>query len=272
MVSLTKPRSRRTGNRSGGGRPKKEGDRYPNGRLKAEKPNPAVLARRQLICADPAMATCPLDAAFANGWITQADYGAGRAFLSVHVSAGLDSPGAAAIRDNSIPRGAADQLSQRWGEMTDAQVRGMRWNEFTDKEISAIWDSALRDLDRAADPTAPSDFAVRAHQRWRAMNAAMSSIERVVVDSFCVREEWPQWFVERLAGRVVPIHEERRDILISGLRAIAETMRKPKAPVRRDLVLPDPPRPSGPVVIERTEIVNEAGEVVQVHERVRRAG
>lgn len=257
--------------RSKGGRPRQQGERYPSGKLKAVKPNPVVLARRALICADPAMATCPLDASYANGWITQAEYGAGRAFLAVHVSAGLDAPGAAAMRDNSIPRGAADELRQKWGELSDAQVLAMRWNEFTDKEIAAIWDSALRHMGRLADPAAPSEFAVRAHQRWRAMNAALSSIERVVVDSFCVRAEWPQWFVERLEGRYDTVHEERRDILVSGLRAIGQAMRKPKAPVRRDLALPDPKPARGPVIVERTEIVDDSGEVVQVHERIRRA-
>lgn len=269
MVSLTKANSRRKGSRSGGGRPRQEGDRYPSGRLKPVKPNAEVLARRKAICADPAMATCPLDASLANGWISQAEYGAGRVFLSVHVGAGLDSPGAAAMRDNSIPTGAADAIRKNWGELTDVQVRAMSWNEFSDKEIAAIWDSALRDLGRSADPEAANDFAARAHQRWRALNAAMSPIERTVVDSFCIREEWPQWFAERLAGRMDTVHEEKRDILISGLRAIAQAMRQPKAPVRDDLASPKP-KPRGPVIIERVEFVNDNGEVVQVHERIRR--
>lgn len=269
MVSLKKPRSGRSA-RAGGGRPRLDGDRYPSGRLKPIKPNEDVLARRLAICADPKMATCPLDASLANGWITQSEYGAGRVFLSVHVGAGLQSPGAASMRDNSIPTGTADLVRPNWAEMTDVQVRAMQWKEFSNKEIAAIWDSALRDMGRADTPTGESDFAARAHQRWRALNAAMTPIERTVVDSFCIREEWPQWIAERLAGRAQTVHEEKREILVSGLQAISRVMRKPASAARQDLALPMPVKRSGPVLIERVEIVNDNDEVIQVHERIKR--
>jgi len=268
---MPKTKIRNPGNRSGGGRRRSDGDRYPSGKLKPVQPNPEVLARRALLCADPSMATCPLDASYANGWLSQSDYGAAKAYISVHAGAGLGGPGAARTADTSIPRGAAMDLSERWSGMTEAEIRKFRISQLPDKELVLIWDSALRDLGRAADPEQAQKFAENANRRWRALNAAMTSHERLVVDSFCIRETWPRWFHERLAGNMKSQWEDERSVLISGLRRIGAALSQPKSIARSDLVLPDPPKPRGPVVIERTEIVDDTGAVVQVFERIRRA-
>ncbi|MGH6970341.1 MAG: hypothetical protein ACREEQ_01910, partial [Caulobacteraceae bacterium] len=50
----------------------REGARYADGRLRPPGPNPAVLERRRAIAGDVAMAENPLDAALANGWLSEA--------------------------------------------------------------------------------------------------------------------------------------------------------------------------------------------------------
>lgn len=271
MASLTKAKQRGKGGRRGGGRPREtDRERYPNGRVKPVKPNPEVLARRALICADPTMSTCPLDAAFANGWISREERAAGMAYLSVHARAGFYSPSSAALHDamtpSSVAEGIRPQVTEGWACMSKKQIDEISWTTFSHKEIAAVWDSAMRDIGRI-DGTGPQDdFAARANQRWRALNAAMTSLERTVVDSFVVREEWPQWIAERLAGRMKTVHELKRDVLISGLRTIQRTLRKPKTPAVRDLVLPDPLRPV--VRVEVSPVVDDDGNVIGSHERV----
>jgi hypothetical protein len=43
-----------------------------------------------------------------------------------------------------------------------------------------------------------------------------------------------------------------------------------RTPAMVDMTGPITPDPSRPVLIERTEIVNDDGEVVQIHERIKR--
>lgn len=219
------------------GRPRKEGARTASGRLLPPPPNELVLARRAAICADPAMATCPLDAAYANGWLTRREYGAANAYVAVHKRAGLGGPGARQV-DPSLPTGAAIELADRWSELSERDVRSMRLSQLPDKELVLIWDSALRDLGRMADPEKAEQFAVEANRRWRALNAIMTSFERVVVDSFCIRETWPRWFWERVEGRMASEFEEERTVLLSGLRSIAGALDAPKSIVRSDLAAP----------------------------------
>lgn len=214
------------------------------------------------------MATCPLDAAYANGWMSQRQHSAGLAYISVHARAGLGGPGAPSS-DQGLPRGAAMDLAERWSGMTESDVRKLRLSQLPDKELVLIWDSALRDLGRMADPEKAEQFAAQANRRWRAFNAAMTSHERLAVDSVCIREIWPRWFWARLDGNMESQWEDERSVLLSGLDRIAAALAKPKSQARSDLVLPDPPK-RGPVVVERTEIVDDAGVVVQVFERIKR--
>lgn len=257
--------------RGAGGRPRQEGDRYPNGRLKPAGPNPIVVERRKAICDDVTMATCPLDAAYARGWISQRDHGAGKAYIAVHAGAGFTGPGSSGQRDTSLPKGSADQLRADWGAMTTGEVKALRWSDISSKDIAAIWDSALRDLGRHADPEKAETFAAEANRRWRALNAAMTAQERVAVDAFCVRETWPQWLIERLAGRMDSRWEDNRTLLVEGLTVIARKLQTKKSPVESDLVLPDPPKVAkGPARMERTVYVDENGKKMLEVERIRR--
>lgn len=255
-----------------GGRPRKDGDRFPNGRLKPPGPNQLVVDRRKAICEDVTMATCPLDAAYARGWITQAEHGAGKAFIAIHAGAGFMGPGYSGQKDTSLPTGSVDELRANWSEMTSGQVKAMKWSDISAKDIAKIWDSALRDLGRYADPETAEQFAADANRKWRAVNAQMTSHERMAVDAFCIREVWPQWLTERLAGQDSGRWADQRNILIEGLRIVGHALRKPKTPAMVDVVQTPKPKATGPLRIEKTIYVDDAtGQpVLEVERRTRR--
>lgn len=260
---------------NGKGRPRKPGARYRSGKLKNAPPNQNVLDRRAAICADPTKATCPLDAAHANGWLSSLEHGAARAYIAVHSRAGIGGPGAAIQRDTTIPSGAALELADKWSSMSDADVRRLRLSLLPDHEVAMIWDSAMRDLGRVVDPAKAEEFAKDANRRWRALNAAMTAIERTVVDNFCIRETWPRWFWERQAGRMKTQWEEERDILVSGLRAMARAMEKPRTVAITDIASSPPVRrlKPGGQIIERSVYVDEdTGETLYEVERLRSRG
>ncbi|MBV9995471.1 MAG: hypothetical protein JO127_09675 [Caulobacteraceae bacterium] len=218
------------------GRPRKAGARYRSGGLKPEAPNPAVLARRRALAADPAMAENPLDAALANGWLTEAEHRAGRAY--------------AALWRRSLqlaPRLAAAHLEER-AATPDPERASLRLRDMTDAEIAAAWDAAFGPGARPADPAARDAQAAAALKRWRAVNAALTAAERAELFAVCVEERWPAWIGQRLEAEALrkAAHEERRAlteaeeaavyrrfrgggderrrVLVAGLRAVGKGM------------------------------------------------
>ena len=132
MGKATNPRARSS--RSKGGRPRKEGSRYPSGKLKAVGPNQLVLERRKALCDDPTKATCPLDAAYANGWLDLADYRTGIMFAHLHRAAGFGAVGAA--MGSSLEAPTPMELSQ---DVT-ASAKSY-FSSLSHAEIASIWDS-----------------------------------------------------------------------------------------------------------------------------------
>ena len=214
MGKATNPRARSS--RSKGGRPRKEGSRYPSGKLKPTGPNPLVLARRKALCDDPTKATCPLDAAYANGWLDLADYRTGIMFAHLHRAAGFGAEGAA--MGSSLEAPTPMELSQ---DVT-ASAKSY-FSSLSHAEIASIWDSAF---EGAGEPGEDKDErAARANARWKLANAAMSPDERAEVHNVCILDSWPQWILQRRARRMDTSWERKRDLLISGLRAVRRALR-----------------------------------------------
>ena len=248
MGKATNPRTRST--RSKGGRPRKDGSRYPSGKLKPVGPNHLVLERRKALCDDPTKATCPLDAAYANGWLDLADYRTGIMFAHLHRSAGFGAVGAA--MGSSLEAPTPLELSQ---DVT-ASARSY-FSSLSHAEIASIWDSVFG---AAGEPAEDKDErAARANARWKLANAAMSPDERAEVHNVCILDSWPQWILQRRAGRMETSWERKRDLLISGLRAVRRALR-PDAANEGSQVAPKPS--SAPRIIERTAYVDEVGETV----------
>jgi hypothetical protein len=94
------------------GRPRKEGERHPCGKLKPEGPNPTVLAQRRKALGKPdaTPAECkaagdPLTLMLERGWIDAALYSAGTWYLSLHKAAGVPIPHVGVMDPNRSPGG-----------------------------------------------------------------------------------------------------------------------------------------------------------------------
>lgn len=125
------------------------------------------------------------------------------------------------------------------------------------------------------DKAKADEGSAKAMLKWKAANAAMTMQERAEVTDVCVHDSWPQWIIQRNAGRMDTAWERKRDLLISGLGKVRIAIGSPKA---ANDTQPTPPvaandtaRPSGPVRTERTLLVDqETGEVFRVIERITR--
>ena len=243
---------------STGGRPPKEGDRYPGGKLKRPGPNQLMLDRRKALCADVTMASCPLDAAYSNGWLSTSEYAAGQAYIAIHARAKLGSPSVPSQADHSRPDPVAD-------------IRRVTWAELSHDEIARIWDSAMRDIGTEGAAARMEESNVKAMADWKKLNAAMSLRERMEVDRVCLGESWPQWIIQRAAGRMDTTWEANRVVLVSGLKAIHVALRKPKPETTNQDDAADPIHLDAPTrVVERTVYLGEDGETVLEVERVSR--
>lgn len=239
------------------GRPAKQGDRYPNGRLKPEKPNAKVLAiRAALGVSDPRTPCTPLRVAYERGWISDAQYGSGRAYAGVYSRAQLGSPGALVVSDTAIQSGVED-------------VPDVPFNQMSRKIIAQIWDSAMRDVEGYRGPEQAEERAAGAMRRWKEMANAMTQDERREVELVCLRESWPQWMIQRSAGHFNTAWERGRDLLISGLGKMSVSVIR--RPIAND-VTGLPPRPAndhsrGRLQTEETLYVDQDGKTVLTVER-----
>lgn len=233
--------------KSSTGRPRKEGERFPNGRLKPQPPNPIVLAARQALgVTDPRKPCTPLLLAFERGWISDVEYGTGRAYAGVYRRAQLCSPGAITVSDTSIQAGVED-------------VPDVKWSEMSRKMIAQIWDSAFRDVGTYEGSEATQERAARAMQRWKQMSAAMTADERSEVDLVCLRESWPQWILQRAAGRFETSWERKRDLLLSGLSKMTRKIETPAPANDDDAEVRSRARTPGPRRVEETIYVDQDG-------------
>lgn len=248
-------RSRKPGNRGRGGRPRKEGERYENGRLKASNaPNATVLAIRDRFGLNNArQAFTPLGVAAAHRWLDERDIRTAHAFAALHHASKLEGPRIPSQSDLSNP------------EAVD--VRAVTWAQLSDAEIVAIWESALRDVGPVS-PDGGEEFAAEAWRRYKLACASMTPDERREVVRFCIDDSWPQWLLQRRAGHMGTAWERSRDLLVSGLRKIARASARPV--VANDAPEPMPVRHAGGVVVERSVYVDGDDNPLFTVERVAR--
>jgi hypothetical protein len=239
-----------------GGRPRADGERYPCGKLRPPAPNPKVVAERQALLGaggDLTRASHPLDLALARGWITERHHRAGTRYASLYRRARL---------------GAPDREGQgRIEEMREAETDSGRFSGMTDAAITAAFD---RVFDEEGGLDADLD-AAGAGAAWRKANAAMTAAEQSEVFLVCVRASWPQWIIQRAAGRYGTRWEDRHALLIRGLEAIAAPARTARPAKESVVARATPPRAAGAGLEDRTSYVTPQGELLfQVVRRVRR--
>lgn len=263
------------------GRPRKTGARYTNGRLKPVDPrNPRVAEIRKSMCEDLTKASCPLDVALANKWISTAEYSAAMTYANTYRAAKLDAPGCKTAADLSTPTSALD-------------MRGLRFADLSDGEIVAIWDGVASHTKRGA--TSDEESQAIALERWRRMNEGMSPAARSELQLVSIYESWPQWINQLVVVRNIRARAEedkrqltvaeeikiarcenspymaKKTLLAQACAHVRSVLSQPKiesAPTREGEIVPIP----GPKVAETVNYVDPTGAKVLEVVRIRRKG
>jgi hypothetical protein len=235
---MTSKRSRKI-RRSKGGRPRKEGERYPNGDLKPKRElgNERVRDwRAAALGSDQNLerADSPVSLALARGWLTEgqartADEVAKRyrRFVRWFRPPALSSGG---LREATAGSGVDKRSLQ---DMTDA-------------EKTAVFDMVFNVRRSGAPDTADAALA-----GWQAVSKAMTPAQRSEVFAVCIQQSWPQWINWRLTEPQPMPHagfaalsrwlvwahraggwERGRVALVGGLDAVAELVAPPRKPRR----------------------------------------
>lgn len=189
------------------GRPRKEGDRYPSGKLKPPAPNETTLQRRK--AGDASAGEHPLDFALSNGWITEQMHRDGSAYRMAFNAAHRGAYG---------PRLALGSLA----EVEESESLRMNWSQMSDAEIVDIFDrifnqTAFIDHEKAEEA---------AMVRWKLLNMNLRPVEREELFMVCVLGSWPLWMPKRSAERALGSKDMCKEAsLLDGLSAIRRTLR-----------------------------------------------
>lgn len=212
---MAKVKIRNIGKRSSGGRPRKEGDRYPSGKLRPQKPNERTLEMRAALgVTDIGQAFSPIQIAARNGWLSPEDCRAAATFASIHTVAGLGRSHAAVGAGLEVAPGT---------DVSGDPTASSFFATLPYSEVVAIWDAVFNA--EGGSEMERDSRAQRAMQQWKIVNAAMTPEQRSEVYDVCILDSFPQWIIQRATGRMETSWERKRDVLIQGLRAIAKALR-----------------------------------------------
>lgn len=270
---MSKPKRNRPGAK------RKPGERYANGRLKPPPVrNVVVVRRRAMICKDITKASCPLDAALGNDWITEEQHRAATLFESVARRILAMGPRAPSAMDLSTPSSVIDAKGIVWGKMKSA-------------DVTAVWDSAMSRSTGGFDEEGDEKLALI----WKQIAASLGHDEMKELHALTIGQDWPQWINQRIMARSLKrrIKAEKRDatdeeqdridaaedprwekrfaLFVSACEQLRRGMRKDRIdslPERDGTITPIP----GPKVVEREIRVTATGEQVLEVVRIRRKG
>jgi len=261
------------------GRPRKEGDRYPSGRLKPVNPkNAVVIERRQALCDDITKATNPLDAALANGWIREIDHRAAGTYASLYRAAMSGGPSVPTAVDISTPTSVVD-------------YRGVEFRDLEAREVAAIWDSAMSRPWAVVGEEEGLERQQRAAQvlaRWKSINDLMPKAVRDEMQRVCIDESWPQWINHRVIAKTKAAKikaeerepteaekaeierfansrwEEGRTLLLQGCDIVRSAARRLSQDIQS---VPQAPRRTPAYIVEETQFVTATGDPLLTVER-----
>lgn len=222
------------------GRPRKEGDRYPNGRLKPPGPNERVLEKRR--AGDAEAGEHPLDFALSQRWITEQmhrDADAYRqAFGRSHIGLGAPRLGMA-----SLP------------EVVPSEELRINWSQMSDAEIVEIFDKVFGDV----PPPPNADADKTALGKWREMNAHLSAAEQQEMFKVCIMGSWPFWMVKMASEHALGRQDQQRmEALFGGLQGVANVRRPKRKAEAKITPVPHVPTRSGKSEVA-VRYVNEEG-------------
>lgn len=200
------------------GRPRKSGPRKPCGRLVQKvEPNAKVVVLRRAMIGDTvsslASAENPMDLALHRGWITEDQHRAGSAY-------------ATAWRKSHPQNRSTGSLQEAPERHYDPRTI----SQMNSAEIVEAFDSILAGTHRAAS----SDLSqTQARERYNRMSHEMTPDEQnEVFLCFCL-DSWPQWVLQRCAGRFDTDWERKRRLLVGGTEALAQYL----APARKSATI-----------------------------------
>ena len=216
MVKAKK--SHRISKGQGGGRPRHEGDRYPSGRLKPQGPNERSVEIRKAFGFKKMnqQRMVPLDVAHANGWLSNVDYLTGIRFANLHQTAGFSRSGGAMGATLEVDAGTEVSLS------VSLEAKSF-FSGLPHAELVVLWDRVFDRGER--DPVKADEASAKAMRQWKAACAAMTMQERAEVTNVCVLDSFPQWIIQRSAGREGTSWEGKRALLISGLAKVRQSLK-----------------------------------------------
>lgn len=166
-------------------------------------------------------ASDPLDLAYARGWVSEEMHRTAMFLRALYGRTGVRGP---------------DIKVQNLHEVDlAAPMRIENFSSLPDALVAELFDKVF------CEEVPPADREMRAEEAtelWGAVMFGLPAAVQAEVFWVCVRQSWPQWVIQRAAGKVVPpSFDARRERLEEGLREIRSRLN-----ARR------PPRPSKPVL------------------------
>jgi hypothetical protein len=207
---MAKRKTKRRGS-SNAGRPRKEGERYANGRLKPSGPNATVVEKRR--AGDAEAGEHPLDFALSQKWITERQHRDAMAYRSIYQSAHIGGP-----------RLSLGSLT----EVPPHEALTMNWSQMTDAEITEIFDAVFGE---DMPPLNPEEAHAQALKHWRLLNAHLSPAERQQLFLVSVMGSWPFWMTKAASETALGSQDrDRRDTLFGAINGVGRALRPPKRP------------------------------------------
>lgn len=191
------------------GRPRKEGERYANGRLKPAGPNAMVIEKRR--AGDAEAGEHPLDFALSQKWITERQHKDAMVYRSIYQEAHIGGPRLSLATLTEVP--PQEALTMNWSQMSDA-------------EITEIFDAVFSE---DMPPTNPEQANALALKHWRLLNAHLSPSERQQLFLVSVMGSWPFWMTKAASDKALGVQDrERRDALFGAINGVGRALRPPR--------------------------------------------
>lgn len=256
---------------TGKGRARQAGERHPSGELKRSGPSQQLVERRRELCPNPDLSSNPLDCAYGNGWLTEKDHRTGRQYAGIYRACGFSIGSTSASAGQEVDVGS---------ELTKLSL-----SQMSDTAITAAWDAVMA---RPLKLGIEHDGALL--EKWNRVNRNLNAAQRQQVYLVCVMDSWPQWLVQRIAGKTMrarlevqakaerrgltedelasilaksSTHWERsRDNLIKGLAAVRAAL-QPKSIQSVPEPIEATPAPRTRKRAESTVYVDETGKLIR---------
>jgi hypothetical protein len=220
-----KTKAKRRGS-SKAGRPRIEGERYANGRLKPRGPNETVVAKRR--AGDAEAGEHPLDFALSQKWINERQHRDAMAYRSAYQYAHIGGP--------RMSSGSLAEVPE--SELPPLEVLIRNLSQIPDADITAAWDKFFGGGD---EPALQRDDG-KAMKTWKLLNLTLTAAERQQIFEVAVLGSWSFWMTRQASDHALGRQDqERKAALMGALGGVARALRPPRPPQARITAVPHRP-------------------------------